>query len=207
MRVRTSPAILLPSRWLWSVLWLMAAAPLADLFFLAFTQRLGTNPQETLLRATGTWTLVLLLSTLAVTPLRQWLSWPELAPCRRMLGLWTFAYCVIHLLGFWAFEHDFVWADVFRDALKRPFVTVGLAAFFLLLPLALTSNRRAVAWLGPRWKKLHRLVYGVALLACLHFFLHRTGKNNFYDPGVALAVTAVLFAARILWLRLQVGRN
>lgn len=180
-------------------LWLLCAAPLVDLIGLTVTNGLGTNPQETLLRATGTWALVLLLVTLGVTPVRQWLNWPELVHARRMLGLWTFTYAVIHLLGFWAFEHDFVWLSVFADSLKRPFVTVGLIAFLLMLPMAITSNRRSMQRLGTRWKKIHRAIYLIAGLSCLHFFLHRAGKNNFADPSIALAVTVALLALRQPW--------
>jgi len=177
-------------------LWLLAAIPLIELVWRTFTNQLGTNPQETLLRATGTWCLVLLLVTLGVTPLRQWWQWQDLIRVRRMLGLWTFAYAVIHLLCFWAFEHDFVWLSVVQDGLKRPFVTVGLLAFALLLPLAITSNKRSMRALGPRWKKLHRAIYAIALLSCLHFFLHRAGKNNFLDPVITTVVIAGLFGAR-----------
>jgi sulfoxide reductase heme-binding subunit YedZ len=176
----------------------LAAAPLIDLVMLTALGRLGTNPQETLLRATGTWCLVLLLTTLAVTPLRRWLAWPELISLRRMLGLWTFSYAVIHLMGFWAFEHDFVVSEVFRDALKRPFVTVGLVSLLLMLPLALTSNNWSMRTLGVRWKTVHRLIYLIALLACLHFFLHKAGKNDFTDPSIALVVTLALLGARLI---------
>lgn len=180
-------------------LWVLAALPLADLVWRTLSNQLGTNPQETLLRATGTWCLVLLLVTLGVTPFRQWWHWPDLIRVRRMLGLWSFAYAMVHLLCFWAFEHDFVWLAVLQDGLKRPFVTVGLLAFALLIPLALTSNKVSMRLLGGRWKKLHRAVYVVAALSCLHFFLHRAGKNNFLDPVITLAVIAGLFGARA-WL-------
>jgi methionine sulfoxide reductase heme-binding subunit len=185
-----------PVRQLKSAIWLLAAAPLADLALLAFTQALGTNPQETLLRATGTWCLTLLLVTLAITPARRLLQWPELVALRRMLGLWVFAYAVIHLLGFWAFEHDFVWAAVAQDALKRPFVTAGLLAIALLIPLAVTSNDWSMRQLGSRWKKLHRLVYLIAVIAVVHFYLHKAGKNDFTDPTIALIVLVLLFLAR-----------
>jgi methionine sulfoxide reductase heme-binding subunit len=185
------------ARWLKILLWCLAASPLLDLTALTVLGQLGVNPQETLLRATGTWALTLLLVTLGVSPLRRALKWPELIALRRMLGLWTFTYGVIHLLGFWAFEHSFIWRDVLQDSLKRPFVTVGLLSMLLLLPLALTSNRFSMRALGPRWKKVHRLIYAVALLACLHFFLHRAGKNNFADPLWALGITLFLFAERL----------
>jgi sulfoxide reductase heme-binding subunit YedZ len=179
-----------------AALWLLAAVPLLELAWRTLTNALGTNPQETLLRTTGTWCLVLLLVTLGVTPVRQWFNWAELIRVRRMLGLWTFTYAVIHLLCFWAFEHDFVWWAVIQDGLKRPFVTVGLVSFGLLIPLALTSNTRSMRLLGGRWKKLHRLIYAIAILACVHFMLHRAGKNNFADPAIAAAITTFLFLAR-----------
>lgn len=176
----------------------MAAAPLLDLAWLAYAHNLGPNPQEALLRATGLWCLVLLLLTLSITPLRRWLDWAELIRVRRMLGLWVFAYAVIHLLGFWAFEHDFDWAAVFADSLKRPFVTAGLVSIALLIPLAMTSNQWSMRRLGSSWKKLHRLVYVVATISVLHFYLHKTGKNDFLEPTIALIVLLVLFVARAL---------
>jgi methionine sulfoxide reductase heme-binding subunit len=178
------------------LLWLMAAAPLADLVWLAYLQDLGPNPQESLLRATGLWCLVLLLVTLSITPLRLWLGWAELVRVRRMLGLWVFAYAVIHLLGFWAFEHDFNWAAVFSDGLKRPFVTAGLLSVALLMPLALTSNTWSMRKLAGNWKKLHRLVYLVAAISVLHFYLHKAGKNDFFEPTVSLVVLIGLLLVR-----------
>lgn len=184
-------------------LWCWAAAPLVDLAWRAFVQTLGPNPQETLLRATGLWCLVLLLVTLSITPLRKWLDWAELIRVRRMLGLWVFAYAVVHGLGFWAFEHDFNWAAVLQDAFKRPFVTVGLLSLALLTPLALTSNQWSMRRLAGNWKRLHRLVYVVAALSVLHFYLHRAGKNDFVEPAIALLVLLVLLIARLLIRRLD----
>lgn len=179
------------------LIWLLCAAPMADLLARALTHQLGANPQEALLRGTGLWCLTMLLVTLGVTPLRRLLDWPEIIRLRRMLGLWTFAYAVIHLLGFWAFEHDFHWVAVFRDGTQRPFVTVGLICFILLIPLAATSTQAAVRRLGPSWKRLHRLVYLIAMLALTHFFLHRAGKSNFADPLMASAVSGALLLLRI----------
>lgn len=183
------------------LIWLLCAVPMADLFARAFTHQLGANPQEALLRATGLWCLTILLVTLGVTPLRRLLDWPELIRLRRMLGLWAFAYAVLHLLGFWAFEHEFDWIAVLRDGTQRPFVTVGLICFALLVPLAATSNQRALRHLGAAWKRLHRLVYLIAVLALVHFYLHRTGKSNFADPLMATGVAGLL-----LWLRIYPRR-
>ena len=185
----------------WQLIWLLCALPLADLVFRIAGQQLGANPQEAILRATGLWSLTLLLVTLGVTPFRQWLRWPELIPLRRMLGLWAFGYACIHLLAFWAFEHDFDLVGVAADALKRPFVTVGLLSFGLMLPMALTSNAVAMRRLGRGWKRLHRVIYAIALLACVHFFLHRAGKSNFVDPAIASAVVLILLGSRIYFRR------
>jgi sulfoxide reductase heme-binding subunit YedZ len=189
------------------LLWVLCAAPMADLVWRTFVSGLGPNPQETLLRETGTWCLVLLLVTLGVTPMRSVLQWGELIRVRRMLGLWTFAWAVVHLLCFWAFEHDFIWANVFLDGLKRPFVTLGLLAFAILSLLAATSHQWAMRTLGSRWKKLHRLVYLAAIAACVHFVLHRAGKNNFTDPAIAGSIFLGLMLLRSRWLRWQPGRS
>lgn len=191
------------SRGLWWSLFALAALPLLDLAYLTLRQALGVNPQEILLRATGTWALTLLIAALAAAPLCRFLNWPDLLRARRMLGLWAFAYAAIHLAGFWAFEHDFIWTDVLRDALKRPFVTVGLTCFLLMLPLALTSTNRAMRWLGRSWKKLHLLIYAIAPLACLHFYLHRAGKNNFLDPSIALVLVLGFIGLKLFTSRSQ----
>ncbi len=174
---------------------------MVDLFarILGWIGHLGPHPQEAILRGTGTWALTLLLVTLGVTPLRRWWNWSELIRARRLLGCWAFAYALSHLLAFWAFEHEFVWAAVWRDAFKRPFVTTGLITFILLLPLAMTSTTWAMRTLGARWKTLHRLIYLAVLSACLHFFLHRAGKNNYGDPALVLGITMLLLGARVWW--------
>lgn len=178
------------------LLWLWSVVPLADLVLRAFTVGLGTHPEEVFLRTTGTWALVLLLTTLSVTPARRIMRWPDLLRVRRMLGLWTFAYAAIHLLGFLFFEHSMNVVALIADAFKRPFVAVGLVAFLSMLPLALTSNHWSMRRLGGNWKKLHRLVYLVAALACVHFFLHRAGKANFADPIAALVILILLLLMR-----------
>lgn len=184
-----------------ALLWLMSAAPVVDLVLRGLTQNLGAHPEETWLRGTGTWCLVLLLVTLGVTPVRRLMNWPDLIRVRRMLGLWTFAYACVHLLSFLAFEHGMHLQALFADAFKRPFVAAGLLAFGCMLPLALTSNHWSMRTLGRNWKKLHRLVYVAAALACVHFFLHRAGKANFADPVLALAIFLLLIVMRSGWIR------
>jgi len=152
-------------------LFLAALGPAARLVWRAFAGDLGANPVETLTHATGDWTFNFLLLTLAVTPLRKITGLHWLLRLRRMLGLFSFFYATLHFLTFVAFDHAFDLMDILADVAKRPFVTVGFAAFVLLIPLAATSFNAAVRWLGgKRWQALHRSVYAIAILACLHYF-------------------------------------
>jgi len=177
---------------------LFGLVPFAWLFWGAATDALGANPAEFLSRATGDWTLRFLCLTLALTPLRQFLGWPELARFRRMLGLLTYFYALLHLLCYGWLDMGFDWADTLRDITKRPFIWLGFGAFVLLTLLATTSFNRAVRWLGSkRWQRLHQSVYAIAALSLLHFFWMRTGKNNFTEVWVYAAVIAVLLGWRV----------
>jgi methionine sulfoxide reductase heme-binding subunit len=179
-------------------LWLLCVLPFAWLVWGAANDALGANPAEYLIRATGDWTLRLLCVTLVVTPLRVMFGLPELIRLRRMLGLFTYFYVVLHLLCYSWLDMGFEWGDIATDIAKRPFILVGFSAFVLLTPLALTSFNRAIRWLGAkRWQGLHRLVYAVAVLAVLHFFWMRAGKSNFAEVFVYAAVLFVLLAWRV----------
>jgi sulfoxide reductase heme-binding subunit YedZ len=180
------------------VLWLLCLLPFAWLVWGAANDALGANPAEYLIRATGDWTLRLLCVTLAVTPLRVMLGLPELAKLRRMLGLFTYFYVVLHVLCYSWLDMGFEWGDIAADIAKRPFILVGFSAFVLLTPLVLTSFNRAIRWLGAkRWQWLHRLVYVVAVLAVLHFFWMRAGKSNFAEVLVYASVLSVLLLFRL----------
>ena len=180
------------------VLWLLCLMPFAWLVWGAGNDALGANPAEYLIRATGDWTLRLLCVTLAMTPLRVTLGFPELAKFRRMFGLFTYFYVMLHLLCYSWLDMGFEWADIAADIAKRPFILVGFTAFVLLTPLALTSFNRAIRWLGAkRWQWLHRLVYVVAVLAVLHFFWMRAGKSNFAEVFVYASVLLVLLLFRM----------
>jgi methionine sulfoxide reductase heme-binding subunit len=188
------------------VLFLTALGPLAWLVFGAVASQLGANPAEALIRSTGDWTLRLLCLTLAVTPLRQMTGWHALARLRRMLGLFTFFYGLLHFLCFAWLDMGFDLAAIVKDIAKRPFILVGTAALLLMLPLAATSFNRAIRALGAgRWQRLHRAVYAVAVLAILHFFWMRSGKNLFGEVAVYAAIVAVLLGWRIV-RRLRAGR-
>jgi sulfoxide reductase heme-binding subunit YedZ len=175
--------------------------PFAWLLWGAVADRLGPNPAEALIRGSGDWTLRFLCITLAVTPLRQWTGWHALARLRRMLGLYTFCYGVLHFLCFAWLDMGFDLQAILKDINKRPFILVGSTALLLMLPLAATSFNRAIKALGARrWQALHRLVYAIALLALLHFFWMRAGKNDFGEWSVYAGVVGVLLGWRV-WRR------
>jgi sulfoxide reductase heme-binding subunit YedZ len=181
------------------LLFLLALGPLAWLMHGALTQGLGPNPAEALMRGTGDWVLRFLCLTLAVTPLRQWTGWTALARMRRMLGLYTFFYGLLHLLCYAWLDMGFDPSAIAHDIPKRPFMLVGTLALLLMLPLAATSFDRAIRALGAlRWKRLHRLVHAVAALGLLHFFWMRSAKNDFAEVGTYAAVLALLLGWR-LW--------
>lgn len=177
----------------------LALLPFAWLTYGAFTDGLGPNPAEHLIRATGIWTLRFLCLTLAITPLRVITHTPALLRFRRMLGLFTYFYVLLHLLSYSGFDKSFDLADILKDIAKRPFILVGFAAFLLLTPLAATSFNRAIRALGARrWQALHRLVYLIGGLGILHFFWMRAGKHNFAEVRVYAAIMAVLLGWRAL---------
>jgi sulfoxide reductase heme-binding subunit YedZ len=150
---------------------LTALLPLGMLLYGALTDGLGANPIEFITHRTGTWTFNFLLITLAVTPLRKLSGWHWLMRLRRMLGLFCFFYAALHFTTYLWLDQFFDLQAIARDIVKRPFITVGFAAFVLLLPLALSSNNRAIRLLGGRrWQALHRSVYLVGLLATMHYF-------------------------------------
>lgn len=187
--------------WVRPLVWGACSAPLLGLVWAAWQNTLGANPAEALIRSLGDWTLRLLCLTLAVTPLRRSTGWTALARWRRGLGLWTFAYGVCHLLAYTLFDMGLDPASVWADVRQRPFIWAGVSAWVLLLPLAFTSFNAAIRWLGARrWQALHRVVYVVAVLALLHFYWMRAGKNNFAEVHVYAMLLALLGAWR-LYLR------
>ncbi len=181
------------------VLFVAALLPFVWLMVGAFTDGLGANPAEYLLRATGIWTLRFLCLTLAITPLRVITNTPALVRFRRMLGLFVYFYVVLHLLSYSWFDKGFDLADIAKDIGKRPFILVGFSAFVLLTPLAATSFNRAIRALGARrWQTLHRLVYLIAGLGILHFYWMRAGKHDFAEVTVYGAIMSVLLGWRLL---------
>lgn len=196
LRARANRALL--GRRVQPALVVLCLLPLAWLLFAAFTDRLGANPAEALIRDSGDWALRFLCLTLAVTPLRIGLQLPTLARLRRTLGLFVAFYALCHLLAYAWFDMGFELVEIIRDIAKRPFILVGMAAFGLLLPLAATSFQRAVKALGAvRWRLLHKAVFGVAVLALLHFYWMRSAKNNLAEVAVYALVLGLLMGWRV----------
>jgi sulfoxide reductase heme-binding subunit YedZ len=186
-----------------ALLFALALLPLARLVALGFLDRLGANPVEFVERSLGTWTLVMLCVTLAITPLRWLTGWAWPLRLRRMFGLFCFFYVCLHFTAYVWLDQWFDLAAILKDVVKRPYITAGFAAFLLLIPLAATSTNAMVKRLGGRsWQRLHRLVYLIAGLAILHYWWHKAGKNDFSQVSIYAAVVALLLGARIVhWAR------
>lgn len=161
---------------------------------------LGPNPAEYLTRSLGDWTLRYLLLTLTVTPARKLLGWPWLARLRRMFGLYAFFYALSHFACYVAFDHLFQLSEILQDVWKRPFITLGFVALLLLLPLAATSTNAMIRRLGSRrWIALHRLVYGIAILGVVHFWM--MVKRDITEPLLYAFILAILLGSRVWFAR------
>lgn len=181
-----------------AVLFVICLVPAALLCRDAYNGALGEDPIETIARASGEWTLRLLLITLAVTPLRRISGLHWVLRLRRMLGLFAFAYGCAHLLTYVWLDQSFDFTAIALDILKRPFITVGFAAFVLMTPLALTSNAYMVRRLGGRqWQSLHRSIYAIAIMGVVHFWW-QTDKDLTW-PIVYTLILALLLGMRAWW--------
>ncbi len=175
--------------------WLLGLFPLALLGWRLYREGLGTNPIEMLIEFTGHWGLILLLCTLAVTPLRRWTGVNALVKARRPLGLFAFFYATLHMLIYLGLDQTFDWEYVAEDVAKRRYITVGAAAFTILLSLAATSTKGWIRRLGKRWVKLHRGVYLAAPLVVVHYWWQVKADTRW--PWVAALVFGLLMAARL----------
>ena len=175
--------------------------PVFRWLYLGFAGGLTANPAEFLIRSSGIWATVLLWATLTVSPLRRLLTIPSLIRLRRPLGLFAFFYTCLHVLGWALWEHSWRWEAMLDDIFSRPFITLGTLATILMLALACTSTQSTMRRLGPKWKSLHRSIYAIAIFALVHFYLVRSGKNDFADVYVYGAILVVLLVARLPFAR------
>ena len=175
------------------LLYILAPVPVLSIYYLGFTGQLGVDPAKRIEHELGLWSLWLLIAGLAVTPLRRWIGL-NLLKFRRAIGVITFFYLTAHLLTWLVLDVQFqnVWADI----VKRWYITVGMAAFVLMIPLAATSNNWSLRKLGAgTWRRVHKLVYPIAILGALHFLLLVKGFQ--WEPILYASVIAILLLSRI----------
>ena len=177
---------------------LLACLHLGYLFSGLFLGHLGGNPVEVITHDTGEWGLHFLLLSLSITPLRRHFHWNQLLKLRRFLGLWSFAYLLLHGFTFILFDHVFFWPSIWEDIVERPYITVGVAGLLLMVPLAMTSFQRLQKRLGKRWLLLHRSVYMVAILGVLHYWW--LVKADILQPLVYFIVLVLLLLDRVYWV-------
>jgi len=182
-------------------IFLLALLPLDRLIWLGLTHDLGANPVEFITRSTGTWALVFLCLTLAMTPLRLLTNSVAWIRYRRMLGLFSFFYASLHFVIWLWLDQNFDLVEMLKDVLKRPFITMGFISLVLLVPLAWTSTHWAQRKLGRRWVQLHRLIYLIACTAILHYWWHKAGKNDLDTVSIYAVVLLLLLCCRIPYIR------
>jgi methionine sulfoxide reductase heme-binding subunit len=179
-------------------LFVCCLVPFFILVFNAATGNLGANPIEKVRLFTGDWTLYFLLITLTITPLRKISGWNELIRYRRMLGLYAFFYACLHFFSYLILDQFFDWEEIGRDIIKRPYITIGVAAFVLLIPMAVTSTNKMMKRLGKNWKKLHSLIYLITTLGVLHFLW--LVKADIREPVLMGIILISLLILRLTWL-------
>lgn len=201
-RRRTDPRIVVAK----AAVHLAALAPLTILLWQMWgewkgvSHALGADPVAEIEHRLGLWALRFLMLTLAITPLRQLTGWNQLVRFRRMLGLYAFAYASLHFAAYLGLDLRGFWAQVLQDIVKRPYITVGFIAWLLLVPLAVTSTTGWIKRLGRNWTRLHKLVYGIAVLAVLHFWW--LVKSDLREPALYAGIAALLLGWRA-WKALQ----
>jgi sulfoxide reductase heme-binding subunit YedZ len=186
-------------KWFRAGLFLLCLVPLVKLVLEAlnvFGLSLGANPIEQLIHRCGIWGLNFLLITLAVTPLRKLTGWNWLLRLRRMFGLFSFFYVCLHFLAYAGLDQRFRPGRIIEDIIERPYITLGMTALLLLIPLAVTSTNRMMRRLGRRWQKLHRLVYVIAILGVWHFYWQV--KLDIREPLVYMGILAFLLGFRLV---------
>jgi sulfoxide reductase heme-binding subunit YedZ len=195
-----------PPRWLRPVVFVLCLVPAAWVItaiasdYFNGTRLLGSHPIKEAEHFTGRWVLRFLAITLAVTPIRQTLGWNWLQRYRRMFGLYAFTYAALHLTIYFVLDLELIWGDLWADIVKRPYITIGMSAFLLLVPLAVTSTAKMVKRLGgKRWAALHRTMYVIVVLGTIHFWM--SVKRDVTDPLVFALIFALLLGYRIVKAR------
>lgn len=185
-------------RWgLKPLLWLLLLSPATWLIYGAVTANLGADPQKTIVHTTGEWALYSLWATLTVSPLRRWTGLAQLLLVRRLLGLFSFFYACLHITSYVLLYMQLDWLTLVEDLTERPYIIVGFLAFLGLWPLALTSTQAQMRRLDRRWRRLHLLVYPVAILVWIHYLWQTKADLN--QPLLLGLLLGFLLAVRIYW--------
>ena len=184
-----------------SIIFAASLIPLGRLVWLGYFDQLGANPIEWITRSTGTWALVFLCLTLAMSPMRWITGFSVWIKIRRMLGLFCFFYASVHFAIWLYLDQSLDLQAMLHDVLKRPFITMGFLSLAMLIPLAVTSNAWAVRQLGRRWTFLHKLVYVIAVTAIAHYWWHKAGKNDLQTVSIYAGILMLLLTLRIPVIR------
>lgn len=192
--------------WIKPLVFILCLLPLGWLVWRGLSGGLGANPIEAFIRSLGDWALRFLLIALAVTPLRQLAGWSWLGQLRRMLGLFAFFYVVLHLLSYIGLDQFFDWSAIGREIVKRKYITIGMGAVVLLLPLALTSTDAMIRRLGgKRWRNLHKLVYVIVPLGVTHHWM--MVKKDLTEPMIHAVILIALLGWRVVAARRAARHN
>ena len=174
---------------------LLSSIPFLLITYKIFFNKLGPEPVKEITHFTGEWTLIFICLTLSMSPLKRLTNSAIWVGFRRMLGLFVFFYATLHLLTYIGLDYRFDWSPILNDVIKKKYVFIGFAAWLLLLPLTITSSKRMVLLLKNNWKKLHRLIYVIAIFGSLHYIW--LSKTIFFKPLIYFIIILVLLALRI----------
>ena len=173
----------------------LSSIPFLLISYKIFFNKLGPEPVKEITHFTGEWTLIFICLTLSMSPLKRLTNWNMWASFRRMLGLFVFFYATLHLLTYIGLDYRFDWSPILNDVVKKKYIFIGFAAWVLLLPLVITSSQKMVSLLKNNWKKLHRLIYVIAIFGSLHYIW--LSKTIFFKPLIYFIIILVLLALRI----------
>ena len=173
----------------------LSSIPFLLISYKIFFNKLGPEPVKEITHFTGEWTLIFICLTLSMSPLKRFTKWNMWVSLRRMLGLFVFFYATLHLLTYIGLDYRFDWSPILNDVVKKKYIFIGFAAWVLLLPLVITSSQKMVSLLKNNWKKLHRLIYVIAIFGSLHYIW--LSKTIFFKPLIYFIIILVLLALRI----------
>ena len=174
---------------------ILSSIPFLVIFYKIIFNKLGPEPVKEITHFTGEWTLIFICLTLSMSPLKRFTNWNKWVSFRRMLGLFVFFYATLHLLTYIGLDYRFDWSPILNDVVKKKYIFIGFAAWVLLLPLVITSSQKMVSLLKNNWKKLHRLIYIIAIFGSLHYIW--LSKTIFFKPLIYSLIILVLLALRI----------